>query len=91
MSAVTHPAYPQAKMTLIQQQLSQAEKCKVALAERNAKLGSNIDELSTQVKILTMQRKAQVEEIETFRQLKEIADEDHEENLLVKQVSTGIE
>ena len=78
-------------MTLIQQQLSQAEKCKVALAERNAKLGSNIDELSTQVKILTMQRKAQVEEIETFRQLKEIADEDHEENLLVKQVSTGIE
>lgn len=74
-----------AKMTLIQQQLSQAEKCKAALAERNAKLGSDIDDLTTQVKILTMQKKVQGEEIETFKQLKEIADQDHEENLLVKQ------
>ena len=77
-------------MTLTQQQLSQAEKCKAALAERNSQLGSDIDELTTEVKILTMQKKAQGDEIETFKQLKEIADQDHEENLLVKQVCTRI-
>jgi regulator of replication initiation timing len=67
------------KLTMLQQQFSQAEKCKTALAERNAKLSSENDDLNTQVKVLIIEKTVAAEEIETLKDLKTIADEDQEE------------
>ncbi|KAL9182818.1 hypothetical protein ACHAXT_004097 [Thalassiosira profunda] len=64
---------------------AQAVQCQTALAERNAKLSSENDDLSTQIKVLTIEKKVAGEEIETLKAMKTIADEDQEEALLRKE------
>mmetsp|Transcript_9663 Transcript_9663/g.21781 ORF Transcript_9663/g.21781 Transcript_9663/m.21781 type:complete len:1646 (+) Transcript_9663:125-5062(+) len=72
------------KLTMLQQQFSQVDKCKTALAERNAKLSSQNDDLGTEVKIHMIEKKVASEEIETLKTMKSIADEDEEEELFIK-------
>mmetsp|Transcript_31967 Transcript_31967/g.57777 ORF Transcript_31967/g.57777 Transcript_31967/m.57777 type:complete len:1737 (-) Transcript_31967:83-5293(-) len=72
------------KLTMLQQQFSQVDKCKTALAERNARLSSDNDDLSTQIKVLIIEKKVASEEIETLKTMKSIADEDQEEDRLRK-------
>jgi myosin protein heavy chain len=73
------------KLTQQQQLFSQVDKCKTALAERNAKLSSENDDLNTQVKVLIIEKKVASEEIETLKTMKIIANEDEEEELLSRQ------
>lgn len=67
------------KLTMLQQQFSQSDKCKTALAERNAKLSSENDDLNTQIKVLIIEKKITSEENETLKTMKTIADEDQED------------
>jgi len=73
------------KLTMQQQQFSQVEKCKIALAERNARLAFDNDDLNTQIKILNMEKNVGMEEIQTLKAMKNIAEEDQEEALLRKE------
>lgn len=72
------------KTTMLQQQFSQSDKCKTALAMENAKLSSKNDDLGTEIKVLGIEKKVAAEEIESLKAMATIADEDEEENLFVK-------
>jgi len=72
------------KLTMQQQRFSQVDKCKTALAERNARLAFDNDDLNTQIKILNMTKNLGMEEIQTLKAMKNIAEEDQEEALLRK-------
>jgi len=73
------------KLTMQQQQFSQVDKCKTALAERNARLAFENDDMKTSIKILNMEKNVGMEEIQTLKAMKNIAEEDQEEALLRKQ------
>ena len=73
------------KLTKLQQEFSQVDKCKSALAERNALLASANDDLNTQIKIITIEKKVAYEEVETLKTMRIVADEDEEDALFCKQ------
>ena len=73
------------KLTMLQQQFSQSDKCKTALAERNASLASENDDLGTQIKVLIIEKKIALEQVETLKTMKEVAEEDAEDDLILKQ------
>ena len=73
------------KLTLLQEDFSQSKKEMSSLAKQNEALLSTNDDLNTQVKFITIEKKVACEEVETIKAMKNIADEDQEEALLNRQ------
>jgi len=72
------------KLTVLQQQFSQADKCKTALALQHAKLSAQNDDLDTQIKVHGIEMKVASEEIENLKAMKSIAEDEEEEHLFIK-------
>lgn len=68
-----------AKLTACQQQVSQAERARTALAEESARLSREQDDLRTQIKMLTIQKNVALEEAESLKAMKTIAEEEDKE------------
>lgn len=69
---------------MLQQQFSQADKCKTVLAERNARLSGDNNNLGTSITALIIEKRVASEEIEMPKAMKTITDKDQEEALLQK-------